>query len=224
MKDERGILEIADGLIAELEALPKKDAVSLRAVRRKYSRILKQRPVKEMVKLALKLIEEPTHPRRYAAYELLECHPGAIQQLKLSQVRALGKGIDSWGAVDMFSGYVAGQVWRHGGIGDAEIARWARSSDRWWRRAALVATVPLNAKAQGGEGDTKRTLAVCRMLMDDRDDMVVKAYSWALRVLSRTDTQAVKTFIEENRDRLAARVVREVTNKLTTGLKNPKKE
>jgi 3-methyladenine DNA glycosylase AlkD len=60
------------------------------------------------------------------------------------------------------------------------------------------------------------------MLAHDRDDMVVKALSWALRALSAHDREAVQRFIEENRAALAPRVVREVANKLRTGLKNPR--
>jgi 3-methyladenine DNA glycosylase AlkD len=59
-------------------------------------------------------------------------------------------------------------------------------------------------------------------VVDDRDDMVVKALSWALRELSKRDPAAVAAFISENQTRLAPRVLREVGNKLKTGLKNPK--
>ena len=90
-----------------------------------------------------------------------------------------------------------------------------------WRRAALVSTVPLNLRAAGGTGDSRRTLNVCRLLVDDRDDMVVKALSWALRALVIWDADAVRSFLDDNGMRLAARVQREVTNKLETGLKNP---
>ncbi|HUS10646.1 MAG TPA: DNA alkylation repair protein, partial [Pyrinomonadaceae bacterium] len=65
--------------------------------------------------------------------------------------------------------------------------RWARSKNRWLRRTALVSTVPLNNKARGGRGDSERTLMICEMLLDDRDDMVIKALSWALRELSKRD-------------------------------------
>ncbi len=99
----------------------------------------------------------------------------------------------------------------------------AHSPDRWWRRAALVSTVPLNLKARGGHGDTARTLLICRLLIADRDDMVVKAMSWALRELSRHDPQVVRVFLAEYEGRFAARVVREVQHKLTTGLKNPRR-
>jgi 3-methyladenine DNA glycosylase AlkD len=82
--------------------------------------------------------------------------------------------------------------------------------------------VPLNTKARGGSGDTPRTLEVCRALTTDRDDMVVKAMSWALRELSKRDPESVKSFLDEHQSDLAARVVREVRNKLSTGLKNPR--
>ena len=45
------------------------------------------------------------------------------------------------------------------------IHGWARSRDLWWRRAAMVSTVPLNNKARGGNGDVLRTLKVCKMLV-----------------------------------------------------------
>jgi 3-methyladenine DNA glycosylase AlkD len=98
---------------------------------------------------------------------------------------------------------------------------WAASSDRWWRRAALVSTVPLNLRAAGGTGDRDRTLAVCRLLVQDRDDMVVKALSWALRELVVWEAEAVRGFLDEHGDRVAPRVRREVLSKLDSGLKNP---
>jgi 3-methyladenine DNA glycosylase AlkD len=54
--------------------------------------------------------------------------------------------------------------------------------------------------------------------------MVVKALSWALRELVVHDPDAVRAFLSEHEDVLAARVKREVRNKLTTGLKNPRRK
>ena len=100
--------------------------------------------------------------------------------------------------------------------------RWATSADRWWRHAAIVSTVALNNKARGGHGDAQRTLGLCLVVIDDRDDMVVKAVSWALRELAKRDPAAVVNFLSAHEARLAARVKREVRNKLTTGLKTPR--
>jgi 3-methyladenine DNA glycosylase AlkD len=101
------------------------------------------------------------------------------------------------------------------------VQAWARSDDWCWRRAALVSTVPLNSRAHGGSVDTKRTLTICRLLVADRQALVVKAMSWALRELAKRDPENVRLFLSAHRDKLAARVIREVNNKLTTGRKNP---
>ncbi len=98
-----------------------------------------------------------------------------------------------------------------------------RSHDRWWRRVALVSTVALNMRTYGGTGDAKRTLAVCQMLVADHDDMVVKALSWALRELVVHDAEVVARFVDTHANELAARVKREVRNKLETGLKSRKR-
>jgi 3-methyladenine DNA glycosylase AlkD len=50
--------------------------------------------------------------------------------------------------------------------------------------------------------------------------MIVKAMSWALRELSKSDSQAVIEFMEKNQDKLHSKVRREVGTKLRTGKKN----
>jgi len=87
----------------------------------------------------------------------------------------------------------------------------------------VVATVALNTPARGGRGDADRTLGGCILLLEDRDDMVVKALSWALRALAARLPQPVRSFLEQHRERVAASVQREVRNKLTSGVKNPRR-
>ncbi len=193
----------------------------LRRLRCEYSRRLAGAPPREVTALAVTLVERGGIARRFVAYELVHHHRGALAALGARDLRQLGRGLDGWGAVDGFACYVAGPAWRERQVSDALIRGWARSRDRWWRRAALVSTVPLNSRARGGRGDTARTVALCRLLVADRDDMVVKAMSWALRELAKRDPAAARRFLKEQRQRLAARVAREVGTKLATGLKNP---
>jgi len=61
------------------------------------------------------------------------------------------------------------------------------------------------------------------MLVDDSEDMVVKALSWALRELVPHDPVALRAFLREHDRALAARIQREVENKLPTGLKTPRR-
>lgn len=161
--------------------------------------------------------------RFHLACELLNEHRAAKAVLLPREVERLARGAEGWALVDQLACFITGPLWREGRLVDAQIQKWARLKNRWLRRLAVASTVPLNSRARGGAGDPARTLRICRMVIDDRDDMVVKALSWALRELSKRDRGAVETFLEEHEERLAARVRREVGHKLTTGLKSPRR-
>jgi len=114
---------------------------------------------------------------------------------------------------------VSGPAWAAERIRDAKVKGWAKSFDRWHRRAALISTLALN-DCPVARDSTKRTLEICRMLISDRDDMVVKAMSWALRRLGTVDPEASRNFINQHKEQLASRIVREVSRKLETGRKD----
>jgi 3-methyladenine DNA glycosylase AlkD len=205
-----------------LRALKSPTTARMRELRREYSKRIAAAPPEVVVSLALRLLRIGVP--EFIAYELVQHHKPALQSLKAKSLEELGRGINSWVSVDTFASYLSGPAWRERQVPDSLIRRWARSPDRWWRRAAVVSTVPLNNKARGGSGDAKRTLMICEMLVADRDDMVVKAVSWALRELAKRDNEVVRSFLTSHKDALAPRVLREVNNKLTTGLKNPRQE
>ncbi len=213
---------IAAEIDAAIGALPRQNTPNVRAVRRAYSRKLAGASPDFILDLARELIECYEH--RWVAFELIEHHKAAFERLGEAELEDFGQGMDSWWRVDSFARTLAGPAWLKGQVSGELIRRWALSGDRWWRRAALVSTVALNVRSRGGRGDIPRTLEICRLLVDDQDDMVVKAMSWALRELVPHDPRAVREFLLENEARLAARVKREVGNKLETGLKNPGRE
>ena len=210
----------ADEIVQRLSKLAKTDVPSLRAIRRQLSKEVEDESGRTVIDLAVDLLDQPVRGKHVVAYELIIFHRGAMGSVGARDLERLGQGLNSWGRVDTFC-LVSGRAWRANQVSSQLIHRWARSRNRWWRRAALVSTVPLNLRAQGGYGDVDRTLAVCQMQVDDRDDMVVKALSWALRALSIHAPGAVSSFLDVHEPQLARRVVREVRNKLKTGLKNP---
>jgi 3-methyladenine DNA glycosylase AlkD len=214
---------IAAEIEKRLAAMTGSRTEQLRAMRREFSRRLENSPAETIGMVATRLLKSLGMDHRFVAYELIHHHPAALASLDAKQLERFGAGIDSWGAVDCFGVFLAGPAWRERQVPDSLIHAWARSQDRWWRRAALVSTVPLNVKAQAGTGDAARTLAVCRLLESDRDPMVVKALSWALRALAKRDPGTVRKYLAQREDVLPALVLREVKNKLNTGLKNPKK-
>ena len=213
---------LAESVIARARACDDQNVPALRAVRRDLSREYRGQPAELVLDVAGRVAQVPA--LRWIAYELIRFHPGAFAALDDTRVDAFAVGLDSWDSVDAFGRTLSGPAWVEGLIGDDLIERWARSPDRWLRRAALVSTVALNRPNEGGRVDAIRTLAICRRLVGDRDDMVVKAMSWALRELGRRDAEPVRAFIAAHDSDLAPRVKREVGNKLRTGLKNPKRD
>ena len=191
--------EIVDEIDSLLRALPNLKVENVRVVRKEFSKRLAHSSPQIVIAIALRLLQldRPGFEYRFVAYELVCHNRSALHSLGEKELELFGQGNDSWGDVDTFSCYLAGPAWREYQVPDELIHRWARSEDRWWRRAALVCTVALNNTARGGSGDTARTLGVCRILVSDRDDMVVKAMSWSLRELSRRDPQAVRDFLAE---------------------------
>jgi 3-methyladenine DNA glycosylase AlkD len=221
MKSE-SLYNLVAEIITRLTLLSEKNTESIRALRREFSKRLSKAPSDAVVDLSLQLLKREKTVPRFLAYELIQHHREALRSLNPRKLKLLGAGIDNWAAVDTFACYLAGPAWRERQVPDKLIARWAHSKDRWWRRTALVSTVPLNSKARRGNGDAARTLSICEMLVSDRDDMVVKALSWALRELTKRDPAAVRGFLRTHQAVLAPRVIREVQNKLRTGLKNPR--
>jgi len=214
------VKELAFRIDEELHALPVRNIPNERKIRREYSRKLRSESPEVIFSLASELKDKCRY--HVFAYELIANHKGAFQSIGEAELEVLGQGMDSWWAVDGFARTLSGPAWLKAQVSDELIHKWAKSEDLWWRRAALVSTIALKLRSQGGMGDAPRTLEVCRLLVDDHEDMVVKAMSWALRALVVHDPGAVSAFLSEHEDVLAARVKREVQNKLSTGLKNPR--
>jgi 3-methyladenine DNA glycosylase AlkD len=191
----------------------------MRKVAREVRPRIKGEPAAAVLQLAHAIIARNTMEGRQVAYELLASHKAAMAALRVKDIERLGKGIDNWASVDGFACGISGPCWRQGQLADADIKRWVKSEDPWWRRAALVSTVPLNIKSRGGSGDVKRTLMICGLAVGDEHVMVHKALSWALRELSRVDRRVVEDFLKQHAAELPSLVKREVTRKLTTGRK-----
>ncbi len=218
--DPKDVKTLAAAIHAALRRTRPQNTSSLRALRREYSKQLASAAPELVLALARQLLTLPG--RRWVAYELIQDHPAAFACLGKEELEEFGRGIDSWWTVDAFARTLAGPAWQRGQVEDDLIHQWARSRDLWWRRAALVSTVAWNVRSHGGSGDAARTLAVCELLAADPEDMVVKALSWALRALAPHNPHSVRQFLADHQAVLAARVRREVLNKLSTGLKNPK--
>ena len=175
---------------------------------------------KKKIELLNKLVETKIFECQQLAYEFITNNKQIWDTLTANDILNLGKNMDNWATVDTYSMYIMGHAWRRGLFDDDYFKNLLKSEDVWQRRIAVVSTVALNLKSQGGIGDAKRTLDICKLVVEDYDDMIVKALSWALRELAKREKDEVQNFIDQYDEVLHNKVLREVTNKLVFGKKN----
>ncbi|HEY1986939.1 MAG TPA: DNA alkylation repair protein [Terracidiphilus sp.] len=221
MKPPLEVVRLATEVQSRLGSLVVPHTAALRGARRQFSREIATAEPRIVKQLALFLLAQKSDLLRFFSYEMICQHGPTFEGMTTDDLLKLGEGIDSWSSVDCFAMYLSGPMWKRGAVSDREVAAWARSEDRWWRRAALVSTVALSRR--GEPDDCRRVIRICTLLAADRDDMVVKALSWALRELAKKRPEDARAFLADHGHALASRVVREVNNKLATGLKTPRR-
>jgi len=174
----------------------------------------------DWILLSKELVCQDIFECQVIAYELIGRNKKLLNALSYQDLMDLWRNLDNWASVDHYTVGIYGVLWGKGVVMDHHIDVLLTSDNFWDRRVAVVATVALNLKSRGGTGDTPRTLAVCEKVVDDREDLIRKALSWALRELSKRDPLAVRDFLDTYQNRLAGLVLREVNHKLDYGTKN----
>jgi 3-methyladenine DNA glycosylase AlkD len=90
------------------------------------------------------------------------------------------------------------------------VFAWAKSPDRWHRRAACVALI------QGRQQSAffRKALQLSNLLLNDRDDMVQKGLGWLLRVTAKMDPEQTIPYLMSIRERAPRLVLRTASETL----------
>lgn len=129
------------------------------------------------------------------------------------------RSLDTWEATDHLAHDLA--VWV---ANDPEprfnrLRTMVRSRHLWTRRLAVVTASQLNRKGLGID----LTIELVDLVRAERDPMITKAVSWALRELAVAAPGTAERYLELRGDELPAIAVRETRNKLRTGTKSGRK-
>ena len=112
--------------------------------------------------------------------------------------------VSSWADHDALVHYLISPMVAGRAARAKNVFRWAKSRDRWQRRAACVALIR-GAREQMFFSEIKRLTA---MLLADEDDMVQKGLGWLLRETAKFDARRTAPFLMSIRGQTPRLVLR----------------
>lgn len=159
--------------------------------------------------IALRCWELPEREYAYFAVDYLRRHVKRCSSGFLPVVRHLVTTRPWWDTVDLLAAHVVGGLVAADPRLRADMDEWIEDEDMWVARTAL-----LHQLRHKEATDAERLFAYCLRRSGHPEFFVRKAIGWCLREYAKTDPDAVRAFVERERDRLAPLSVREALKNL----------
>ncbi|MEM2968306.1 MAG: DNA alkylation repair protein [Candidatus Bathyarchaeia archaeon] len=116
----------------------------------------------------------------------------------------IGKYVNNWAKCDSFCTRTVGSlIQKHPGV-IGELKKWAKSHNRWLRRAAAVSLIYPARKGYF----LSEVFEISDMLLEDGDAMVQKGYGWLLKEASRKHQKEVFYYVLKNKARMPRTALR----------------
>jgi 3-methyladenine DNA glycosylase AlkD len=191
----------------------------LRKIAEAWVRVHKDISRDDLFALVETLWEGGSREEREMAFYLLEHFERWVPDLPKAHFERWRRDLDSWAETDGLGWMLA--VWLAGDPGARLDYLWELIDDEdvWSRRLALAPLARIN-RGKLGFTAPDLTLRLIDRVKEERRPMITKAVSWVLRETTKTHRDEVVAYVGQNRGVLAGHVVREVENKLRTGLKS----
>ena len=107
----------------------------------------------------------------------------------------IAKYVNNWATCDTLCNHTVGAFVEKYPKYAGKLLGWARSDNRWMRRAAAVTLI---IPAKKGEF-LKEAFEISDILLEDKEDLVQKGYGWLLKEESRTRQKDVFNYVMKNR-------------------------
>ncbi|WP_449241785.1 DNA alkylation repair protein [Desulfovibrio sp.] len=121
----------------------------------------------------------------------------------------LGRHVSNWAHCDDLCTHALGSLLLHYKEVRPRTEAWVGSPNRWLRRGAAVAFIPL-AKAE----ELRPVLARADALLPDADDLVRKGLGWLLKEAGRRRPGPMRDYLLSRRERMARVALRIAVEKL----------
>lgn len=123
--------------------------------------------------------------------------------------------VSNWATCDTFCNHTMGAFFTMYPQYLPRLNQWARSHNRWTRRAAAVSLI---VPAKQGKF-LKESFKVSDILLRDKDDMVQKGYGWLLKVASQVNEKEVFAYVMANKSEMPRTALRYAIEKMPKALK-----
>jgi 3-methyladenine DNA glycosylase AlkD len=164
---------------------------------------------------AFTLLRSRFHEERLVALLMLVARyargTAAERQLIYEQYLAhVPQHVNNWDLVDSSAPYIVGV---HLAERDrAVLYELARSPHLWSRRVALLATFAFIKR-----GSFDDTLALAKLMLDDREDLIHKAAGWMLREVGNRDRAVAEAFLRRHCRRMPRTMLRYAIERFPEG-------
>ena len=184
-----------------------------RAVRRCRREILREHDFAFLVRVADELFSGTVLEEKVAAIFLLEKMDAKFRDAEFKLFEAWLDRISSWADHDGLVHYLIAPMVAAKPERVSAVFRWAKSPNRWRRRAACVALI---------QGTRRRMFfpqikRLSDSLLADEDDMVQKGLGWLLRETAKYDAKRTVPYLMKIRGRAPRLVLRTACETLPTG-------
>ena len=175
-----------------------------RAMRRCRRDILHEHDFSFLVEVADKLFRGPVLEEKIAAVFLLEKMDAHFTDREFRRFEAWLDRISSWADHDGLVHYLIAPMVATNPARVNDVFRWAKSSNRWHRRAACVALI----RAARARMLFPEIVKLSNSLLTDQDDMVQKGLGWLLRETAKFDSKRTVPYLMKIRNRAPRLVLR----------------
>lgn len=201
------------------EKLAQPESIALNYLRKISATVYREyrnRPISEKLAICEALLEDGSDYSRFFAFDwaqksVKQCGSEEFKRFE----RWLKTRVNNWAVCDQLCCGVIGELVAINPPLVSKTRKWAKSKNRWLRRASAVALIPGLRESI----DIREGLATANLLLADDDDMVRKGCGWLLKEASNRFQDEVFAYIMKNRARMSRTTLRYAIEKLPAGMK-----
>ncbi len=194
----------------EVELYGVKSAVADRIGRKYY------REIKDLGKRAIFGLCEELWQSGYMEESFIACHWSYYLRdaYQPADIRVFEKWlqyhVSNWASCDTLCNHTVGAFLELYPEHVSRLKKWARSKNRWMRRAAAVSLILPARKGLFWQ----EIRGIADILLEDRDDLVQKGYGWMLKAASQSRLEEVFAYVLEKKSNMPRTALRYAIEKM----------